>query len=168
MDLGASERTPDSFADAELLGEMRAGNSAAFAAFMRSNNQRRYRSLVAFLKMIWRPRRPPTTSPARSRFPSKSTQPGSGPRSDPSSMRLVGRTVPGVRCGEQPVIVTGGRLRHDLPTIGTRHAAAAAGPAAYPTALGDGGAVVPRVAAGDLSLGNKQRVRVFAAILSAS
>ena len=43
MDVGASERTGEGFADGELLAGMRAGNSAAFAALMRSNNQRLYR-----------------------------------------------------------------------------------------------------------------------------
>ncbi|MBV8133202.1 MAG: hypothetical protein JO282_11935 [Alphaproteobacteria bacterium] len=43
MDLAASERTPEGVADAELLAGMRAGSSAAFAALMRSNNQRLYR-----------------------------------------------------------------------------------------------------------------------------
>ena len=40
MDGVASERTQEGFADAELLAGMRAGNSAAFATLMRSNNQR--------------------------------------------------------------------------------------------------------------------------------
>ena len=42
MDVGASERAQESVADGELLAGMRAGNSAAFAALMRSNNQRLY------------------------------------------------------------------------------------------------------------------------------
>jgi RNA polymerase sigma-70 factor, ECF subfamily len=46
----ASERTPDGFADAELLAGMRAGNSAAFAALMRTNNQRLYRLARGFLR----------------------------------------------------------------------------------------------------------------------
>ena len=50
MDLAVSERTRDGFADAELLAGMRAGNSAAFAALMRSNNQRLYRLERGFLK----------------------------------------------------------------------------------------------------------------------
>ena len=49
MDLAVSERTRDGFADAELLAGMRAGNSAAFAALMRSNNQRLYRLARGFL-----------------------------------------------------------------------------------------------------------------------
>ena len=49
MDLAVSERTRDGFADAELLARMRAGNSAAFAALMRSNNQRLYRLARGFL-----------------------------------------------------------------------------------------------------------------------
>jgi RNA polymerase sigma-70 factor (ECF subfamily) len=47
---GSSERTQEGFADAELLAGMRAGNSAAFAAFMRSNNQRLYRLARGFLR----------------------------------------------------------------------------------------------------------------------
>src|SRR6516162_1868303 len=43
MVVGASERAQESVADGELLAGMRAGNSAAFAALMRSNNQRLYR-----------------------------------------------------------------------------------------------------------------------------
>jgi RNA polymerase sigma-70 factor (ECF subfamily) len=50
MDGVVSERTPEGFADAELLAGMRAGNSAAFAAFMRSNNQRLYRLARGFLR----------------------------------------------------------------------------------------------------------------------
>ena len=50
MDVGASERTQEGFADAELLAGMRAGNSAAFAALMRRNNQRLYRLARGFLR----------------------------------------------------------------------------------------------------------------------
>jgi len=50
MDLAASERTQEGVADGELLAGMRAGNSAAFAALMRSNNQRLYRLERGFLK----------------------------------------------------------------------------------------------------------------------
>ena len=50
MDLAASERNRKGFADAELLAGMRAGNSAAFAALMRSNNQRLYRLARGFLR----------------------------------------------------------------------------------------------------------------------
>ena len=50
MDVGASERAQEGFADAELLAGMRAGNSAAFAALMRSNNQRLYRLARGFLR----------------------------------------------------------------------------------------------------------------------
>jgi RNA polymerase sigma-70 factor (ECF subfamily) len=50
MDGVASERTQEGFADAELLAGMRAGNSAAFAALMRSNNQRLYRLARGFLR----------------------------------------------------------------------------------------------------------------------
>jgi DNA-directed RNA polymerase specialized sigma24 family protein len=46
----ASERTQEGFADAELLAGMRAGHSAAFAALMRSNNQRLYRLARGFLR----------------------------------------------------------------------------------------------------------------------
>ena len=49
MDVGASERAQESVADGELLAGMRAGNSAAFAALMRSNNQRLYRLARGFL-----------------------------------------------------------------------------------------------------------------------
>src|SRR5215831_7755020 len=38
------------FGEAELLARMRAGNSAAFAALMRSNNQRLYRLARGFLR----------------------------------------------------------------------------------------------------------------------
>jgi hypothetical protein len=58
MDGVASERTQEGFADAELLVGMRAGNSAAFAASMRSNNQRLYRLARGFLRDDWRPRKP--------------------------------------------------------------------------------------------------------------
>jgi hypothetical protein len=58
MDGVASERTQEGFADAELLAGMRAGNPAAFAALMRSNNRGCTGSLVIFSEMIWRPRRP--------------------------------------------------------------------------------------------------------------
>jgi hypothetical protein len=37
MGVGASERAQEGVADGELLAGMRAGNSAAFAALMRSN-----------------------------------------------------------------------------------------------------------------------------------
>ena len=50
MDFEASERTQEGFADAELLAGMRAGNSAAFAALMRRNNQRLYRLARGFLR----------------------------------------------------------------------------------------------------------------------
>jgi RNA polymerase sigma-70 factor (ECF subfamily) len=50
MDAGASERTQEGFADAELLAGMRAGDSAAFATLMRSNNQRLYRLARGFLR----------------------------------------------------------------------------------------------------------------------
>ena len=50
MDVGASERTQEGFADADLLAGMRAGNSAAFAALMRRNNQRLYRLARGFLR----------------------------------------------------------------------------------------------------------------------
>jgi len=50
MDPAASERTQEGFADAELLAGMRAGNSAAFAALMRNNNQRLYRLARGFLR----------------------------------------------------------------------------------------------------------------------
>jgi RNA polymerase sigma-70 factor (ECF subfamily) len=50
MDGVASERTQEGFADAELLAGMRAGNSAAFAALMRNNNQRLYRLARGFLR----------------------------------------------------------------------------------------------------------------------
>ena len=46
----ASERTPEGFTDTDLLAGMRAGNSAAFAALMRSNNQRLYRPARSFLR----------------------------------------------------------------------------------------------------------------------
>jgi RNA polymerase sigma-70 factor (ECF subfamily) len=49
MDLAASERTREGLADADLLAARRAGNSAAFAALMRSNNQRLYRLARGFL-----------------------------------------------------------------------------------------------------------------------
>ena len=50
MDFEASERTQEGFADADLLAGMRAGNSAAFAALMRRNNQRLYRLARGFLR----------------------------------------------------------------------------------------------------------------------
>ena len=50
MDVGASERNQERLADAELLAGMRAGSSAAFAALMRSNNQRLYRLARGFLR----------------------------------------------------------------------------------------------------------------------
>ena len=46
----ATERTPEGLADAELLASMRAGDPAAFAALMRSNNQRLYRLARGFLR----------------------------------------------------------------------------------------------------------------------
>src|SRR5215469_14019315 len=46
----ASEQAQEGLADAELLAGMRAGNSAAFAALMRSNNQRLYRLARGFLR----------------------------------------------------------------------------------------------------------------------
>jgi len=50
MDGVASEQAQEGLADAELLAGMRAGNSAAFAALMRSNNQRLYRLARGFLR----------------------------------------------------------------------------------------------------------------------
>ena len=50
MDGVASKQAQADFADAELLAGMRAGNSAAFAALMRSNNQRLYRLARGFLR----------------------------------------------------------------------------------------------------------------------
>jgi RNA polymerase sigma-70 factor (ECF subfamily) len=49
MNVGASERAQEGTVDGELLAGMRAGNSAAFAALMRSNNQRPYRLARGFL-----------------------------------------------------------------------------------------------------------------------
>jgi len=49
MDVGASQRAQEG-ADAELLAGMRAGNPAAFAALMQSNNQRLYRLARGFLR----------------------------------------------------------------------------------------------------------------------
>jgi RNA polymerase sigma-70 factor (ECF subfamily) len=46
----ATERTPEGLADAKLLASMRAGDPAAFAALMRSNNQRLYRVARGFLR----------------------------------------------------------------------------------------------------------------------
>jgi RNA polymerase sigma-70 factor (ECF subfamily) len=43
-------KTREGLADAELLAGMRAGNSAAFAALIRSNNQRLYRLARGFLR----------------------------------------------------------------------------------------------------------------------
>jgi len=48
--VGAAHRTQEGFADAELLAGMRAGNSAAFAALMRSHNQKLYRLARGFLR----------------------------------------------------------------------------------------------------------------------
>src|SRR5215469_8350580 len=50
MDVAATEETRKGLADTELLGGMRAGNPAAFAALMRSNNQRLYRLARGFLR----------------------------------------------------------------------------------------------------------------------
>ena len=49
MNVGASERAQEGTVDGERLAGMRAGNSAAFAALMRSNNQRLYRLARGFL-----------------------------------------------------------------------------------------------------------------------
>jgi RNA polymerase sigma-70 factor, ECF subfamily len=50
MDEVASERAQEGYADAELLAGMRAGNSAAFVALMRSNNRRLLRLASGFLR----------------------------------------------------------------------------------------------------------------------
>jgi RNA polymerase sigma-70 factor (ECF subfamily) len=50
MDGVAFEQAQQGFADVELLAGMRAGNSAAFAVLMRSNNQRLYRLARGFLR----------------------------------------------------------------------------------------------------------------------
>ena len=50
MDGVAAEQAQEGLADAELLAGMRAGNSAAFAALMRNNNQRLYRLARGFLR----------------------------------------------------------------------------------------------------------------------
>jgi len=50
MDVVASDRTQERLADAELFASMRAGDPAAFAALMRSNNQRLYRLARGFLR----------------------------------------------------------------------------------------------------------------------
>ena len=50
MGVAGSDRMQEGLAEAELLAGMRAGDSAAFAALMRSNNQRLYRLARGFLK----------------------------------------------------------------------------------------------------------------------
>ncbi len=49
MDLAAHDPTLHGFGDGELLADMRAGRPAAFAALMRSNNQRLFRLARGFL-----------------------------------------------------------------------------------------------------------------------
>lgn len=50
MDVAAFDRTQEGVAESELLASMRAGDPAAFAALMRSNNQRLYRLARGFLR----------------------------------------------------------------------------------------------------------------------
>src|SRR6516164_7138291 len=50
MGVAASERARDGIAETQLLAGMRAGDPAAFAVLMRSNNQRLYRLARGFLR----------------------------------------------------------------------------------------------------------------------
>jgi hypothetical protein len=50
MGVAAFDRTQEGVAESELLASMRAGDPAAFAALMRSNNQRLYRLARGFLR----------------------------------------------------------------------------------------------------------------------